>query len=250
MRDVSINLGANLGNAYVITTTGHHTLQETLTRFAREARADSPSGWMQGVRLSAAFIAESLAKRTLVAKPNHPKFRKADEMDIVAIGQFRGMSNKDIQIAWKMIDKQGGAYVGMRGFTDKRTGLPYKPQTWASARADKNLNGAGTSIRELNKRWQYQYAGLAKAAWMTMKQQTKRVPKMGAFQDKIAAVLPKIAVVWVRPENLSIHFWNRLSYADKATTQTAIREAMDAGVRRMVGYTEAQIKKQMEKYGL
>ena len=83
-----------------------------------------------------------------------------------------------------------------------------------------------------------------------MKQQSQRVPKMGTFRDKIAAVLPKVAVVWVRPENLSIHFYNKLSYADKATPQTAINEAIQAGTKRLVGYTEAQIKKQMEKYGL
>ncbi len=242
--------GASIGNAVVITTTGCHTLQETLARFAREARHDSPSGWMQGVRLAASFIAQSLSARTAQAKPKHPKFRLATEADIVEIGELHGMSLDEIEAAKHAVmgAKGSGAYVGERGFRDHRG--PYKPDLWISRDPKFNGNGAGVTIRELNKRWTYQYAGLAKAAWLTMKQQSQRVPKMGTFRDKIAAVLPKVAVVWVRPENLSIHFYNKLSYADKATPQTAINEAIQAGTKRLVGYTEAQIKKQMEKYGL
>jgi hypothetical protein len=63
------------------------------------------------------------------------------------------------------------AYVGEKGFKDYRG--PYKPDIWLSRDPKFNGNGAGTSIRELNKRWQYQYAGLAKAAWLTMKQQSQ-----------------------------------------------------------------------------
>lgn len=239
-----------MSQPFEVSVAGCSELQDAITRFAREARHDSPSGWMQGVRLAASFIAQSLSSRTAQAKPKHPKFRLANEADIYEIGELHGMTSAQIEVAKHAVmgANGSGAYVGERGFRDYRG--PYKPDVWISRDPKFNSNGAGVTIRELNKRWAYQYAGLAKAAWLTMRQQSQRVPKMGTFRDKIAAVLPKVAVVWVRPENLSIHFHNKLSYANKATSQTAINEAVQAGTARLVGYTEQQIQKLKEKHGL
>lgn len=238
-----------MSQPFEVSVAGCRELQDAITRFAREARHDSPSGWMEGVRRAASFIAQSLSARTAQA-PKHPKFRRATEADIIEIGELHGMTLAQIEAAKHAILGKGGsgAYVGEQGFRNYRG--PYKPDLWISRDPKFNRNGAGVTIRELNKRWAYQYAGLAKASWLTMKQQSQRVPKMGTFRDKIAAKLPKVAVVWVRPENLSIHFYNKLSYADKATPRTAINEAIQAGTRRLVGYTEQQIEKLKEKYGL
>lgn len=238
-----------MSRPFDISVSGIKELQDAIGRFAREVRHDTPTGYMQGVRLAAAFVAQSLSARTAQAKPGHPKFRKATEMDVVAVAQALGHDDKWIHGTWKAIQQQGGAYVGMSGYINSR-GLPYKPVKWISGNAAKNKDGSVPTIRELNRRWAYQYAGLAKASWLTMKQQSQRVPKMGTFKDKIAAVLPKLAVVWVRPESLSIHFHNKTSYISSATPPSAIEDAVRAGTNRLVGYTEQQIEKAKRKAGL
>jgi len=255
-----------MSKPFDISITGTRKLRNAINDYVHEVRRDKPEGYMEAVRLAAAFIAQSLSKNTKIAKPNHPKFRKATEGDIKAIGLAHGMTGMEMMRAWygirgytkeeKQRLKDGGtttrvpgAYVGIRGFNNSR-GLPYHPMMWISCAPDMNKNGAvafGTT-KYLNKRWAYVYTGLARASWLTMKQQSQRIPKMGQFKDKIAAVLPRVAVVWVRPETLSIHFWNRLSYADKATPDSVVKDAVKAGTNRLIGYTNDRVKKAIEKH--
>ena len=249
-----------MSKPFDMTVTGMDRLHASMGRFVQIARGGSPDGWMEGVRMTAAYVAESLSKRTQMAKPN-PKFREAIDIDIEVIGARRGMSRQAIEAAKHAIlplyaeggrRRRGagprGAYVGDRGFTG-RDG-PYRPDVWISKDPAKNLNGAKPTIRELKKRWAYQYAGLARASWLTMKQQSERVPKMGEFGKKIIAVLHKVSVVWVRPENLSIHFFNRLSYISSATPPSAISEAIAKGSNRARHEMNRQTREALQKAGL
>lgn len=237
-----------MSKPFEVTVTGCDELKSALQRFVREVKRDEPDGWMQGVRLAAYDISLSLSKRTKKSAKS-PKFRLATDADIIEIGELHGMPIAQIEAARHAIlhaENALGAYVGMKGYTDRRG--PYKPDTWISRNPLFNDNGAIPDKKELSRRWRYKYSGLARMSWLTMAEQAKRIKRMkdADIASAMAAVLHKLAVVWVRPETLSIHFHNKLSYASSATPQDAIQAAVRDGASLIVKYVEKRVKKLKE----
>lgn len=250
-----------MSKAFDMTVTGQDKLLRSMRRFVKIARGGSQDGWMEGVRITAAFVAESLSKRTKAptGRKAYPNFREAVDIDIDNIGNRRGMTRHEIEAAKHAIlpiyesgrRRRGsprGAWVGDRDYKSNRG--QYQPDIWISKDPAMNKNGAVPKKSELQRRWRYQYAGLAKASWLTLRQQARRMNSFGEFRDKIAAVLPRVAFVNATPETLGMHLHNNLRYASQATPREAIADALEKGRNRAAGFMNAQTRQALQKAGL